>query len=159
MNKKQILDFVDRVFTEHGLYKEGWVFKFDRAKSRAGVTKWYRDGRKEITISYEVNSRHGWDFTKDTILHEVAHALSGMGNGHNHVWKRNCRKLGIKPVVTFQGNMPESVYKWQRVCPNCKKKSKKYIRKINVKSACRSCCREFNDGKYTTKFKFIMVQL
>jgi hypothetical protein len=24
----------------------------------------------------------------DTVKHEVAHALAGAGNGHNHIWKR-----------------------------------------------------------------------
>jgi len=33
----------------------------------------------------------------DVVLHEIAHAMVGPGNGHGKVWKKACIKIGAKP--------------------------------------------------------------
>lgn len=42
----------------------------------------------------------------DTILHEVAHALVGPGNGHNYVWQRMAEKLGAIPKACSEFSLP-----------------------------------------------------
>ena len=34
---------------------------------------------------------------KDTVLHEIAHAIAGGNHHHDRVWKDVCNRLGCKP--------------------------------------------------------------
>ena len=34
---------------------------------------------------------------KDTVLHEIAHAIVGSQHHHDYVWKACCNKIGYKP--------------------------------------------------------------
>lgn len=34
-----------------------------------------------------------------TTLHELAHVLAGMGNGHNGTWKETCAKIGLRKAM------------------------------------------------------------
>ena len=43
--------------------------------------------------SYQVNEED----IKNTILHEIAHAIAGGHNHHNEIWKRCACKLGARP--------------------------------------------------------------
>ena len=40
--------------------------------------------------------------TKDVVLHEIAHALTGRGHGHDAVWKRMCIKVGARPERCYK---------------------------------------------------------
>jgi hypothetical protein len=33
-------------------------------------------------------------------LHEIAHAVAGAHNGHNHEWVKACRQVGANPTRT-----------------------------------------------------------
>lgn len=73
----------------HGLKK--WKFKFDHSTRRAGCCN-YRD--KLISISFNL-AIHGSDNDiRDTILHEIAHALIGKKHHHNAVWKTKAQAIG-----------------------------------------------------------------
>ena len=69
------------------------------------------------------NDRLGWyradlsslDQVRDTILHEIAHALVGPGHGHDAVWKRKCREVGARPERCGQADMPEG--RWRGFVP------------------------------------------
>lgn len=37
---------------------------------------------------------------KDTVLHEIAHAIVGGKHHHNNVWKACCNKIGCKPQLS-----------------------------------------------------------
>ena len=41
--------------------------------------------------------RNGPEEVRDTILHEVAHALVGPGHGHDTVWKATAAQVGARP--------------------------------------------------------------
>ena len=47
--------------------------------------------------STSVRREHDPDEVRDTILHEIAHALVGPGHGHDAVWKAKCVEVGAKP--------------------------------------------------------------
>ena len=60
---------------------------------------------------------------EDTILHEIAHALSFLkygkkGTGHGVFWKQMCRKIGAKPNRIHQGvvEYPNNHYKYSSTC-------------------------------------------
>jgi predicted SprT family Zn-dependent metalloprotease len=55
---------------------------------------------------------------RDTLLHEIAHALVGPGHGHDTVWKRKCREIGAKPErLGYEAHMPDG--RWQARCGGC----------------------------------------
>lgn len=62
-----------------GYYAPGWAFGFDRAVCRLGCTK-YRS--KFITVSAHVVTVNDEASLINTVLHEIAHALTGRGAGH-----------------------------------------------------------------------------
>lgn len=70
---------------------EGWGFRFDRAKRRLGQCDYTR---RVISLSRTITLASNEDEVRQTLLHEVAHALVGHRAGHGPEWKRMARKLG-----------------------------------------------------------------
>ncbi len=102
---------------EHGLISKGWTFKFDRAVSRFGQTKQSVNrstGRIERTISLSKPLTEKRDEMKvrNTILHEIAHALVGVQHGHDIVWKRQAMAIGC------DGQRCSEIAPEERVKPN-----------------------------------------
>src|SRR5262249_31162680 len=55
---------------------------------------------------------------RDTLLHEIAHALAGRDAGHGPLWKAMCRRAGAKPErLSFEADMPAG--RWQAKCGCC----------------------------------------
>ena len=73
----------------HGLKK--WRFQFDHSTRRAGCCN-YRD--KLISISFDLALNASDDDIRDTVLHEIAHALAGKKHNHDAVWKAKAREIG-----------------------------------------------------------------
>lgn len=64
-----------------------------------GVTyfnKWQKPGTETPFIEVCAFGQESLVQLAGTTIHELAHALSGAGNGHNAVWKDNCAKLGLR---------------------------------------------------------------
>jgi len=80
---------------EWGLTGIGWKFVWDtRAVRRYGQCRY---GSKEIGITKKLANINTLEETFDVVLHEIAHALTGPGHGHDAVWKRVCVKVGARP--------------------------------------------------------------
>jgi hypothetical protein len=78
---------------QHGLHD--WQFKWDRATKRLGSCNYTK---KRITLSaHQTKKRQELD-VKDTILHEIAHALLPPRTGHGKLWKAKCMEIGAKPL-------------------------------------------------------------
>ena len=77
---------------EHGL--EAWAFRFSAAESRLGEC---REREKVIRLSrrHAVNGEPRE--VRDTILHEIAHALAGAAARHGPAWKTVAKRLGATP--------------------------------------------------------------
>ena len=80
---------------QHGLLD--WKFRFDRARRRFGSCS---VRRKTITLSRAITMMNSDEQIRDTILHEIAHALTP-GDGHGSRWKAMCVKIGAKPERCF----------------------------------------------------------
>lgn len=97
----------------------GWTFDFDNAKRRCGCTKYHI---KTITLSRHFVRLNGEDEVRETILHEIAHAIAGQvgDRGHGRLWKGIARQIGAKPERCATGvEMPEGNV--EGVCaPDCK---------------------------------------
>lgn len=107
------------IMDQHGL--TDWAFDLDNAKRRAGCC-FYRS--KIITLSrhYVERNLDKPDDLRDTILHEVAHALAGHAAGHGDAWKAVCVQIGARPKRCYDSqaiNMPKG--KYQAVCGGCQK--------------------------------------
>lgn len=79
---------------EHGLTADGWTFRWDRAVRRLGQCRY---STRQISLSrpvFEVTENR--DLALNTILHEVAHALSPTA-GHGPTWKRTAVLVGARP--------------------------------------------------------------
>ena len=81
----------DCLLNEHELFKKGWRFSFDRAKRRAGCCRY---SKKEITLAKAYAEQEELKEIKNTILHEIAHALVGPKHGHNEIWKQKALEIG-----------------------------------------------------------------
>jgi predicted SprT family Zn-dependent metalloprotease len=101
------------LFSVHGLYD--WSFAFNRGKRTMG---WCLYSSKTIELSIHFVERNSTEVIRDTLLHEIAHALVGPGHGHDAVWKRMCLDIGAKPErLSYEVNMPEG--RWQARCGQC----------------------------------------
>ncbi|MEO7129913.1 MAG: SprT family zinc-dependent metalloprotease [Dermatophilaceae bacterium] len=97
---------------QHGL--AGWGFSFDRAKTRAGVCR-YRE--RVISLSAYLTYLHPEAEVRDTILHEIAHALVGARHGHDAVWQRKAREIGSTGLRCSSPDAPQVPGPWQGTCP------------------------------------------
>jgi predicted SprT family Zn-dependent metalloprotease len=85
------LDLMDR----YGL--AGWAFRFDHARRRFGCCRY---GQKTITLSRSLVLLNSHEQVRDTVLHEIAHALTP-GDGHGPRWKAKCIEVGAKPLRCY----------------------------------------------------------
>jgi len=73
----------------HGLGK--WTFRFDHSTRRAGCCN-FRD--QIISISFELARNAPEEEIRDTLLHEIAHALVGRKHHHDAVWRAKAQAIG-----------------------------------------------------------------
>ena len=96
---------------EHGL--TGWRIKLDHARRRAGQCDF---NTKVISLSRLYVRVAEKDHIRDTILHEIAHALVGPSHGHDAVWRQKAREIGC--TATRCHNLNFSKARWTMQCPN-----------------------------------------
>ena len=98
-----------------------FTFKFGKTKNRLGLCS-YRKKIIELSKYYvELNPEQS---VMDTILHEIAHAKVGCGNGHNRTWKNMAIKLGANPRSTKKAITPKKTVIGE--CVNCGAKWERY---------------------------------
>ncbi len=91
-NQRRLSDCVgvaEELIQQHGL--RGWSFQFDGAQKRAGACAF---NTKVISLSRLYCLKVGDAQVRDTILHEIAHALAGPKHNHDATWKRIARSIG-----------------------------------------------------------------
>ena len=62
---------------------------FDKAKTRAGITYENDDKTHEVSVSTVYLKTATKKDVENLLLHELAHVLAGVGEGHNKKWKTN----------------------------------------------------------------------
>ncbi|MFN8193779.1 MAG: SprT-like domain-containing protein [Nocardioidaceae bacterium] len=97
---------------QHGL--DGWTVEFDRAKRRAGVC---RHQRRVIGLSAPLTRLHDEAEVRDTILHEIAHALVGPAHRHDAVWQRTAIEIGSSGRRCVDEDAPRVAAPWLGICP------------------------------------------
>ncbi len=100
-----------RLMDEHGL--DGWTFAFDRARVRAGACHF---GDRRITLSRALTEAHEEAEVRETVLHEIAHALVGARHGHDEVWRRRAVEIGASGERCYTAEEPVVPGRWQGRC-------------------------------------------
>lgn len=112
--KQSIQSLAIDLMDEHGLHD--WTFQWDNAKRRAGVCKF---SKKVIGMSRLWAEHASDDDIIDTILHEIAHALVGPGEGHGPRWRAMAKSIGCRGerCATAPEGAPEGRY--EAICVSC----------------------------------------
>lgn len=112
-NTHEVAAFAQAKLHEHGLV--GWSFGFDRSVQRFGVCK-YRT--RQITLSEKLVRANSFEQCCDTVLHEIAHALTP-GAKHGPAWKSACRLIGANPERCYSASEVVVVAKYRAFCEHC----------------------------------------
>ena len=97
---------------QHGL--TGWRVDFDTAKRRAGVCRYEK---RVIGLSAPLTRLHDEMEVRDTVLHEIAHALVGASQGHNETWRQTAVSIGCSGTRCVPEDAPRVEGDWLGVCP------------------------------------------
>ncbi len=125
---------------QHGV--GDWGFTFDRAKRRLGSCRY---ASRTLTLSAPLTRLNDEAVVRDTILHEIAHALTP-GAGHGPRWRTAARRLGAAPracVAADELTVPPAPY--ALVCDGCGVRLARY-RRPRQRLICRACHERHRQG-------------
>jgi predicted SprT family Zn-dependent metalloprotease len=92
----------------------GWTFRFNTNKNRVGVCRF---GPRTIEISSVFVGAMTDAQILNVLTHEVAHALAGVGHGHDATWAAIHRSMGGDGKRCAVGvKQPADTYKWAAKC-------------------------------------------
>ncbi len=150
MNTEELRVFAHEQMERYGLLSDGWTFRFDTARRRFGVCRF---NKKVISLSRPLVELNSEAECRDTVLHEIAHALAGPNAGHGPEWVSMCRKVGARPVRCYgAGEVREPEPRYVARCPSCKKEAGFQRRPTRVR-ACSDCCKKYAGGRYDERFR------
>jgi len=128
---------------------EEWTFGFDKAVTRFGCCHWTK---KRITLSRALTPMIPADEVRDTILHEIAHALCSRQAHHGAEWKAMAVKVGARPERCHDG--PSIELKWVGTCPTCGDEVYRHRRDHRRDSSCGKC----SDGYYNEHHRLVWTE-
>lgn len=89
MNLEKAKNLAIELLNEHE--SNDWKFRFNSRKSANGVCS---HTKKTIYLSTVLTEVRDESNVKNTILHEIAHAIAGQGHGHNDYWRNIALSIG-----------------------------------------------------------------
>jgi predicted SprT family Zn-dependent metalloprotease len=144
----EVVALAHQLMEEHGLIEAGWTFELAKDKTTVG---WCRHEDKRIELSIEYIKETPMEELKDTILHEIAHALVGVErvwtgrrwqyDHHGYKWQAKCVEIGAKPM-RLAGESAQNTAKPNYVmeCPTCGRTWERYrMRRRNYGGKCPDC--------------------
>jgi len=130
-----------RLMDIHGL--PDWGFSFDRSRRRFGVCNW---SAKTIGLSRLLTELNDEAHVRDTILHEIAHALAGRQTGHGRKWREAAVLVGATPRRCYDRTVALPPLPLLLRCPNCGI-LREAARRFKRKRSCGRCASRF-DPRY-----------
>lgn len=112
-----------------------WTFVYNRRKRALGLCRY---ATKTIELSIYFVDGNTIEEVRDTLLHEIAHALVGPGHGHDWVWKVKCAEVGARPERCGEADMPEG--RWKAACPACGQGFSRHRRPRTLRGWCCKKC-------------------
>lgn len=150
MIKQEAQILAEQLISQFGL--TDYHFEFDNAVERFGYCS---EHKKLISLSKQLTELNSQEAVKDTILHEIAHALTPHQN-HNEVWQRVCKAIGGNGQRCYDNNETETpLTKYTAHCPNC---SKDVLRNKKNKHLFCGDCYKSNNKRLNKKFKFKWIK-
>lgn len=122
---------------QHGL---DWKFGWDHARRRAGQTDFTN---RRITLSKHLTPLCSPEQVRQTVLHEIAHALVGPGHGHGPVWQAKAKEVGADPRRTTGADFPTLAAPWRAVCSAGHTHERFRLPRRDV--SCGYCSRTYSD--------------
>lgn len=103
----------------------GWKIRVSCRMSRTLGLCRYRTRTIQLSLAHlQLNDA---EKVRETVLHELAHALVGPGHGHDKVWRTMARRIGANPArCDHDANMPPG--NWIAVCHSCGLQFNRYRR-------------------------------
>ena len=139
--RKLAIELMDK----HELLLSGWYFSFDNAKRRFGCCNY---GLKQISLSKHLVSLNAEADVKNTIIHEIAHALVGFKHRHDRVWKAKAMEIGCTGDRCYSSkNVATPEAKYLLVCPNGHTAKRHKKPRYPKQQSCAKCCPVY-DARY-----------
>lgn len=145
--EKMVYDLMDHC----GVSRIQWSFEFSNTKRSLGQCS---STKKLIRLSRYYVEHNSEDDIRNTILHELAHALVGCKEGHNHVWRAMAIRLGCSgDRLNRTAVMPKGNYTF--TCPNGHTHQSYKLTNRMRNMSCGKCSSTFNPAyKFTiTKYR------
>jgi predicted SprT family Zn-dependent metalloprotease len=132
------------LIAEHGLVE--WHFGWNRRKRALGLCR-YRERRIELSHHFVRENELGP--VRETILHEIAHALAGQRAGHGAAWKAVCLRVGCMPHACDKTGAVMPRGRWRATCGGC---GKEYHRHRRPPASARYWCRKCGPERGAIRF-------
>ena len=151
MTHAQAIQLALELMEQHGLLKDGWRFRWSSGKRQLGLCEIKHRRHpvsgesievKTIKLSSHLVTLNTDDEVRDTILHEIAHAIAGIDNGHNEQWKAVCRRIGAAPKRTAGPDVKVAAAPYSIVCGICRRDLGPRHRRIRRERLERLYCRD-----------------
>ncbi len=155
MELKKAQELAIKLMDAYGLIDDGWTFRFDNSKRRFGVCSYLKktptiNGR--IGLSKYLVVLNDEKAVRNTILHEIAHALT-VGHHHDAVWVAKAKEIGCDGTRCYNPDELETLkLKYVANCPKCEKVFYKQ-RRPKYQQSCGTCSPRRFSSEFLLQFK------
>ncbi len=111
MDLRAVVRLGEGLLAEHGL--SGWHLALDHAKRRAGACRFES---RTISVSRHLMALYDEEQVRDTLLHEIAHALVGPRHGHDAAWRSTALAIGCSGSRLVSPDAPRAPAPWRGTC-------------------------------------------
>jgi len=117
-NERTIEKFAKDKLVELGFSPD--QFKWTNRRTEGGDCVFIDGKFSHITVSKQLLHVKGVEFSRDVVLHELAHAKAGIDVGHGPEWQEWAVKLGAMPEECYNLNEGEwyTLSKYVAKCSN-----------------------------------------
>jgi len=117
----------------HGLLPR-WSVAFDNCRTRAGVCDFHK---ARLSFSRHLVARAKPHEMRNTILHEIAHALAGPRHGHDAQWRRIALRIGCDGRRCHDMQLAKP--RWLYCCSGGCWQERRFKRSAAGGRACKAC--------------------
>jgi len=125
----------------HGLTQRSWTIKYDHSRARAGMC----DSRaKVLSFSRHLIARGSPRDMRETLLHEIAHALAGSQHGHDLTWRSIAQQIGCSGERCHHIELvaPKWIFRCSAGCWQVSRHRRRRIRMRSSNSDKQETCRQ-----------------
>jgi len=127
------------------MYCRDYTFAFDNAVRRFGSCNLHK---KVITLSRSLVLLNNVTDVKQTILHEIAHAITR--EKHTKNWLQVARSIGYNGGRLYGKHVITPPKRYTYKCECCSRLVECHRRKD--RTACGVCCKKYNNGKWSGNY-------